>query len=372
MVAPTLLWRYILREILLYTLLGLAIITLVFLTQHLLRFLEETLASGIGLGGLGRLIPLILVSYFNYVVPTAVVFGVLLGFGRMSADGEIVAMRASGISVVRLLPPVFALGGLAALLTGYLLFEVEPQSRQRMRWVLQELAGSVALVEPGQFRRLGGQLLYVHERGDETCPYRGIMIGNLGDGAPDGRGSYVSAECGTLAGDDPGSGLSLDLYNGSIHFSEASPSRYRRIRFAHMHASLDPSASRKKRPRARDFRFVELLDLDRRYASGEDPGMRGGRPSVQAQIHRRAAFAVGTLLLTLLAVPLGIQPLRSGRSAGALTAVGLIAAYWLLFTIGELASEKSLLPAWLGLLVPNALAAALAVLLIRRSMRSDS
>ena len=385
MVAPTLLWRYILREILLYTLLGLSVITLLFLTQHLLRFLEETLASGIGLGGLLRITPLILVSYFNYVVPTAVVFGVLLGFGRMSADGEIVAIRASGVSVVRMLPPVLALGGVAALLTGYLLFEVEPQSRHRMKSLLRELAGSARVIEPGRFRTLGENLLYVHERGDESCPLRGVLIGDPTSGRERGtegrerrargrRGTYVAARCGAISTEEGGNGIALDLFDGSIHFSENAPPRYRRIRFARMHTVLNLPDGSERGQRPRDFGFAELLELDRRFAAGEAPRLRGGggRAAVQTQIHRRAAFAGGTLLLALLAVPLGIRPLRTGRSAGALTAVGLIGAYWLLFTVGELVSEKALVPAWLGLWLPNALVAGLLVFALRRTMRSDS
>jgi lipopolysaccharide export system permease protein len=43
----------------------------------------------------------------------AVLVGILTGFGRMSSDSEAIAFRAAGVSMIRLLVPVLALGVLA-------------------------------------------------------------------------------------------------------------------------------------------------------------------------------------------------------------------------------------------------------------------
>ena len=90
MVAPLILWRYLLRDILLYTSLGLSVFSLLLVVQNTLRFLEELLTAGVGLRGVIALVGLILPSYLAYVVPTSLLMGVLLALGRMSADGEIV------------------------------------------------------------------------------------------------------------------------------------------------------------------------------------------------------------------------------------------------------------------------------------------
>ena len=90
------------------------------------------------------------------------------------------------------------------------------------------------------------------------------------------------------------------------------------------------------------------------------------------QIHRRLAFPFASILLTFLSVPLGIQPLRSGRSAGALTAIILGALYWLMFTAGEIAGESGWLPAWLGMWTANLLVLGTALYLMRRAIRGDS
>src|SRR5512145_324987 len=128
MVAPWILWRYILRDMLVHVALGLGAIALLLVVGNALRFLQDLVDTGVALSGLGALLWAILPSYFSYAIPTALVFGVLVTFGRMSSDGEIVALRASGISVRRLLPPVLALGLAGALACAWLLAETEPRS----------------------------------------------------------------------------------------------------------------------------------------------------------------------------------------------------------------------------------------------------
>ena len=369
MVAPTILWRYILRDVSLHTLLGLALFSLVIVVQNVVRSLQELLAVAPGIGVLAELVAIVLPSYLAYAIPTSLLFGVLITFGRMSADGEVVAIRASGISVPRLLPPVLAIGALCAGLTGYMLFDLEPASRQRMKTLERELATSIHLIEVGVFRELGERTVYVAEHGDESCPLRGVLIGDFSTERP----LYIFSEC---AGVDPESekGLRLELSRGSIHFSDDDPSRYRRISFQRMTVSLDIDAYLHQDKRARDFTLSELLALKRRFANGETPEIRGGNGerTVDTQIHRRFAFPLASLLLGVLAVPLGIRPLRAGRSAGAITAMGVMALYWLVFTAGEIASESGWVPPWIGIWAANVIVAALAVYLIRATVRGES
>lgn len=368
MVAPRILWRYLLREVLLHTLLGLSVFTVVLVAQNLLRFLEQLLASGLSVGAVSQLVAIALPSYLAYALPTSILFGVLLTFGRMSADGEVVAMRAGGVSVPRLLPPVLALGALCAAITGYLLFELEPASRYRMKNFVRELGRAVELIEPGEFKNVGGRTVYVADSGDEACPFRGVLIGDLSQ-AP--RPLYISARCAQV---DAEVGLALDLYEGSIHFSDEESGRYRKISFEKMTISLDLDEIIAGKKRGQDFTMNELLDLRRRFAAGESPPIRGknGARVVEVQIHRRLAFPLASIVLAMLAVPLGIRPLRSGRSAGAITALAVMGLYWCLFTAGEVAAERGLIPAWVGMWTPNVLVGTLSIVLLRRTIHGDT
>jgi lipopolysaccharide export system permease protein len=370
MVAPRLLWRYILRETLLHALLGLAVIALLLLVQNALRFLEELVGAGVGLGGIGRLLVAIIPSYLSYAIPTALVFGVLLTFGRMAQDGEMVALRAAGIGLAGLLPPVLALGLLGSGIAAYVLAEQEPRSQHALRSLVRELGKAVRFVEPGQFQPIGRSVLYVHARGGEACPLEGVLIGNFESSE---RPYYITSQCAWVGGDAEGQ-LDFQLSEGSIHFAEGARERYRHIRFAQMQLSVDISGLVARR-RARHFTTAELLALRPRLERGEpmrELGSSDARRAVDLELQRRAAFPLASLLLSLAAVPLGIRPLRSGRSAGALTAVAVMAVYWLLFSIGELAAQEGYVPTAAGMWTPNLVVLALGLRQLRRLHRPEA
>ncbi len=371
MAAPWILWRYILRDVLLYACLGLAVFSVLLVVQNTLRFLEDLLVAGVGLSGLLKLVQLIVPSYLAYAIPTSLLLGVLLSFGRMSGDGEIIAMRASGISVPRLLPPVLALGTVAALLTGYMFFELEPRSHQQMKMLVRELASSIRVVKPGGFRRLGNRIVYVDGEGDETCPLEGVLIGDFDDPR---RTFYIAARCGSIHDGSGSTNLSLQLLDGSIHFSESDSNRYRKISFVEMNTEVDLATYLDKGRKARDLTFSERLEYRKRLEHGENTDLKSdeGRLDLELQIHRRLAFPFASVLLAFLAVPLGIRPLRSGRSAGALTAVAVMALYWTVFTAGQVTGERGWVPPWVGVWTANLLLLGVGLVLMRLSIRSDS
>jgi len=372
MVAPLLLWRYMFRDILLHALLGLFAIILLLVVSNLLRFMEELAAAGVGLEGLGQLVMVILPAYASYALPSALLFGVLLSLGRMSADGEIVAMRASGLSVARLLPPALALGVIAALAATYMLFEVQPKAAMKMRVLLRQLAGSIQVIEPGKFMEFGDKLMFVHSLGGASCPLEGVLIGSASE-EEGGRSFYAAARCGTLDSDPDARSLAFLMHDGSIHFRDPDPSHYRRIRFHTMRTAVDVSQYTDPKPGTGQLTFQELIAAWRLPKNDPEHKRLDGRygTGLSVQINRRLAFPAASILLALIAVPLGIRPMRSGRSAGALTAIVVMALYWITFSLGDMASTKGVVPAWFGLWLPNTLALAIGIYLMRRLGRSD-
>ncbi len=369
MAAPRILWRYIGVDVARHALLGLFVATLVLVVQNVLRFLDRLFEAGVGAGALLELASIVLPSYLPFAIPTALLFGVLVSFGRMTADGEVVAMRASGVSVWRMLPPVLALAALCAAISAYLVFEVEPRGRHRLTRFVHEISQGALLSRPGRFRELGDQTLWVHALGPDSCPLQGVLIGDFSD-AKSTR--YVSARCGAVR-ESSGATLVLELSDGSIHFDDTGGDRYRLIRFES--ASTEVSLARYLDPerRAREHSFGELLDYDRRFRAGEELDLGGeGHYEVREQIHRALAFPLAALALALLAVPLGIRPVRAGRSWGAITAIAAMALYWGMMRGAELIAEVRWLPPEIALWVPNLAVVGAALLLLRRSASHEA
>ncbi|MEE8556368.1 MAG: LptF/LptG family permease [Myxococcota bacterium] len=370
MSAPRIVWRSILAEVMAHAALGLALIGLLLLVQNLLRYLEELASIGLGAWDVARLVVALLPVYLPYAIPTSILFGILITFGRMSADGEVVALRASGIGIAQLLPPVLGAGLVGTVVLAGLLFEAEPYARLQLKSITRELGTSAHLALPGKFRPVGKRTFYVHSEGNESCPLQGVFIADFTRGDDP---FYVEAQCGAFRSEPKGIYLMLELTDGSVEFPSSDPARYRRLHFARMETYLDLSRYLAPGRRSRDLDLGELLEADAAFRRGEGPELRGreGALEVRVQIHRRLAFSLSCLLLAALAVPLGVRPVRAGRSWGALVAITVMAAYWLVLAGGQLAAESGLVSPAVGLWTSDVLVFLLAFALVRRLRRVE-
>ena len=95
--------KYIGREVGSHAALGLAVFTFVFFVPQLVRLMDLIVRHSGGIGMVLLIFLCSLIPVLAFTIPMAVLVGVLIGLGRLSADSEIVALHASGISLRRLL-----------------------------------------------------------------------------------------------------------------------------------------------------------------------------------------------------------------------------------------------------------------------------
>ena len=100
---------YLVRQVLGWSAIGLAAVTVVFLSQNLVRMLDKLLLIGVHAAGIATIVKCIAVAFLAYTVPIAFLFGVLVTVGRMAADGEMLALRACGFGLREILLPMLGL-----------------------------------------------------------------------------------------------------------------------------------------------------------------------------------------------------------------------------------------------------------------------
>ena len=98
--------KYIGREVGSHAILGLAVFTFVFFVPQLVRLMDLVVRHSGGVFTVALIFLCSLTPVLAFTIPMAVLVGVLIGLGRLSADSEIVALHASGISLRRLLVPI--------------------------------------------------------------------------------------------------------------------------------------------------------------------------------------------------------------------------------------------------------------------------
>ncbi len=162
-----------------------------------------------------RLVALLFPFAISFALPMGILTGVLLTLGRLSADSEITAMRAAGISVGRAARPVFILGTLCAVGALYINFESAPWARAQFH---REFADAVrtnplAIIVPKTFiRDFKGTVLYVGAK--DGAVLHDIWLWNLDEQSRVRR--LVRAESGRLDFDEKTNSLVPTLTNARI------------------------------------------------------------------------------------------------------------------------------------------------------------
>jgi len=351
--------RYIVREVFRHALLGLAVFTFVFFVPQLVRLMELFVRhSGSGAQIL-ELFLCIFPGVFTFTLPMAVLIGVLLGLGRMSADSEIIALTALGIGRRRILLPVGVLALAGGLVTLCMTLWLGPLAVHKYRTLESDLIASQIsfAVQPRVFdERFPKLVLYVNDVSASGTQWHGVFLAEAGGE----NGSQLTLAENAIVIAEPKEGkLELHLKGGTTHeFSREDPDRYSVTAFGQSDWPIEVNGLVAAQPRQLSNPERSLRAL----AGTSDAGWREAR----VELHRRLAFPAACLVFALIAVPLGAQPRRGGRAAGSLIAVILIASYYLLTIIGAgLARQGTLSPA-AGIWGANILLAILGLALLPR------
>jgi LPS export ABC transporter permease LptF/LPS export ABC transporter permease LptG len=351
--------RYIVREIFRHAFLGLVVFTFVFFVPQLVRLMSLFVRhTGSGTQIL-KLFLCIFPGVFTFTIPMAVLIGVLLGLGRMSADSEIIALTALGIGRRRILVPVAVLAVAGTFATLVMTLWLGPVSLRTFRGLEADLISSQVSfqVQPRVFdERFPRYVLYVSDVSASGTQWHGVFLAEAGGE----NGSRVTLAENAIVIAEPRQGkLELHLQGGSTHeFDRAEPDHYSVTAFGQSDWPIEVSGLVPSKPR-------QLSNPERPISDLARDNTRGWREA-RVEMYRRFAFPVACLAFALIAVPLGAQPRRGGRAAGSLIAVVLIASYYLLLIMGAGMARQGTLPPAIGLWIADAVLAITGLALLPR------
>jgi LPS export ABC transporter permease LptF/LPS export ABC transporter permease LptG len=341
--------RYIVREIFRHAFLGLVVFTFVFFVPQLVRLTALFVRhSGSGTQ-IAQLFLCIFPGVLTFTIPMAILIGVLLGLGRMSADSEIIALTALGIGRRRILIPVGVLATTGCIVTLVMTLWLAPLALRTFRGLEMELAASQLnfAVQPRVFdERFPKMVLYVNDISASGTQWRGVFLAEAGGE----NGSRVTLAESAIVIAAPKEGkLELHLKGGSTHdFDRSDPDHYSVTAFGQSDWPIEVTGvvpAQQARQVKNDERSLRAL--------AEDNGPNWREAHVELQ--KRLAFPAACFAFALIAVPIGAQPRRGGRAASSLIAVLLIAGYYLVLIFGTGLAREGTLPPSIGLWLANIL-----------------
>ena len=326
-----------------------------------------------------RLVALLVPFAISYALPMGVLTGVLLTLGRLSADSEITAMRASGISLSRIALPVLALGAACGALACYVNFESMPWARVQYHreFAAAVRANPLRVIEAKRFiREFSGSVLYVREK--EGPVLRDIWIWEL-DGQSRVR-RLLRAESGRLDYDEATNSLVPTLQRVTVEERDAdqpedfskSPKVATVERAAEIRISLERYFGKNLERMKDDWLTYDGLRAKQAQLAREVPAPAAAREHAREQmklaiiLHEKFNLSLAVFSFALIGVPLGIKVSRRETSANLGVALGLVLAFYLLTVVMKSLGRYPQYRPDLLLWVPNVLFLGLGVWLFRR------
>jgi lipopolysaccharide export system permease protein len=361
--------RYLIKEIVGPFALILGIFLFVLLMGRILKIVEMVVRQGVSPLEILRMFAYLIPSFLPLAIPMATLIAEVVCFSRLSGDMEITALKASGVSLYQLLPPVALFTGIMFVVTLFLTLHGAPWGAFAFRELAFHVAKkhlSVAFKE-GVFNEVfPGFVIYAEQIRAQDGVMEGIFIN---DQHSSETPLQILAKRGSFGKQNPqGEVLSLRLENGTMFQSSAKEAKVRRIRFDAYEVNLGLAFSqaqeklKARRPEERDLLFL-LTIMKQRLGAG-----RNVRDLVM-EIHKRLAIAVGCLIFGFLALPLALQSRPRGRSHGFLLGTLVILVYYLLYSAGRTLAETSRAPVAIALWAPNLLFGAFTLVLLFRTAR---
>jgi lipopolysaccharide export system permease protein len=142
--------RMILAELVKVFLMSLIALTGMFLLAGLI---DEATKKGLSPGQIVMAIPLIIPNMLPFTIPATTLFATCVVYGRMSADNEVLVLRAAGVNIYHLIWPALILGLGTTAITGALYYDTIPRSQQLLKAQLENDAEDILY---GMLKREGG------------------------------------------------------------------------------------------------------------------------------------------------------------------------------------------------------------------------
>jgi LPS export ABC transporter permease LptF/LPS export ABC transporter permease LptG len=361
--------RYLVREIAIPFSLSLVVLTFVLMIPPILDRAQDLVAKGVDLSVVFRALMLLAPQALCYTIPMSVLLGILVGFGRLSADREFVTMQACGVSLMRLVRPVALVAMVGTAATAYTIIVALPGSNQAFRTIVADVMSErieTTLLPRVFFDEFPHRVIYVRDLPAEGG-WRDVFVGDQSDA---GYATAYFAREGRIRLDKEKQLVQLQLVDGMSHrTSIVKQEMYEPTAFKSISINLDPKTVFLDDP---PKGTPEMTIAELRTSIAEDAAV--GQPAFAQRfmIQYKYALPLTCPILALIGLALGASNHRGGRLASFVFGFGVILVnYLLLFGARSVALGGRLAPEWAPWVPDIVMGIAAAVLMAWRIRAGD-
>lgn len=322
-------FRYLAKEVLISMIAVTAVLLLIIMSGRFISYLGIAAAGEIPLSAVFYYLLYRLPGFLELILPLGLFLGILLAYGRLYLESEMVVLKATGMSQRRLAAYTLGPALLTAVCVACLSLYVSPAGALKTEVMLekQRNAGEFDVITAGRFQTLseGERVTYVESLNELDGQMLGVFISEKIDTGNGEKLVLVVADKGRRYTHPETGARYLVLDNGYRYEGNPGDAEYREIAFKEYGVRLEEQQ--------------QVTQVNELYSTPTSELLNGGAAE-QGQLHWRLSLPMLTLIVALLAVPLAKTNPRQGRYAKLIPSILLYMAYLVLLTNARNYLEK--------------------------------
>jgi len=347
----TILNRYIAKEMLPTFLTGLFLAVFTVVVTRLLSITELIINRGVGIGSVIGIIGYLLPDVVGFALPATALIAVVMAFLRLSADSEFVALKASGVSLYQMLPPVVLFSVFNMLAGAWILAQASPWGQNSFRNLVFDIAKSqadLAIKERVFTEPFKGVTFYVQSYDSREKVMKDVFVNDRRE--KNLISTVVASEAKLFKHPDKRT-LTIRFINGTVFVTDKDLSSSRTIRFASYDLTvgigelLRAASSRGKSPKE-----LTIGELKGHLDKIEANSIRHNE--LMIELMEKATLPVAIFLMGMIGVPLGVYIRGRGKYSGVGVSLMVFLAYYVCLMGSRNIGESGYLPPLVVVLIP--------------------
>ena len=358
---PRLLYTYLINQVLAPFYASLIILTSILFLGKLIPILDIILDYNIGFADFIRLYAYFTPQLLLFTLPMSSMMGVILGTTHINNENELMVLKASGISLYRMLPPVIIVALCTALLTGlFSIYLIPAGNRAKVELAFQLAKQKVerSIHEKRFSESLGDFVLYADRIDQKTNTWNGVYISDMRDSQ---HPVTIISKSGIISADSNRGTFSISLQKGILN--RVTSDADQTINFEQYDMVL-PIETPSTNPLAKVGRST-MLQSELLAEADRLGGNTRAAVIYLNEFHERLALPMSCFILTLLGFPLGFLSGPRHRTVGVPLGLAIFILYYVLLTGAKTLSESLIIPAAFAMWLPNSIFLVLTTLFIR-------
>ena len=383
--------RYFIKEFIPPFFFSLFALTFILLMDQLFRLIDLFVRKGLPVDIVGQILVYTLPLIISYTAPMAILVAVVMTFGRLAQDNEILALKTSGLTFFSIMKTPFIIT--LAFMTFLFFFNsfVLPESNHRVRNLMLDVSRkrpTIRLPEGVFTKDFSGYTVYIGRKDERHSKLYDVTIYDLQNGL------MMTAPSGELRDLEEEGIIQFTLHNGELH-QLMDNTNYQKTKFDKQIINMKVNTELVRRERKlRNENELDIRGLKSKIESTrleikktQENVVHIGREALEAfvrgevinlsaarfqikkdisiiqgktrqvsryliELYKKFSLAFACILFVIIGAPLGYL-FRRGGTAGILIGILLFSSYYILVIGGEeFADRRDLSPFW-AMWLPN-------------------